>query len=221
MRSTLSTDYERQIGERLDNLRSGRMKLSAYRDFIKTQMDTTINKSDALRKRSDLLQRASDVFKEWLDDSLKHNIEAISDLVTTGLRYIIHDQKLTFKIKQEMKFNRLSMRFVIEDDGVEGDPMASFGGGAVLISSLILRLAVMSRLGMGNLLLLDESMPALANKYVPAAASFMRQLSEQTGINILMVTHNDEFLDHAHQTYEGRKEGVLRLHKRETTSGDP
>jgi len=207
------------MNERLGSLKVGTAKLVAYRDLMKMQADAAEARIAKLQKRADVLQRASDVFKEWLDDSLRQNVGAISDLVTTGLQHIIHDQKLTFKIKQEMKFNRLSMRFTIEDDGVEGDPMSSFGGGAVLTASFILRLAIMSRLGMGNLLLLDESMHALANRYVPAAASFMRQLSEQTGINILMVTHNEEFLNHAHTAYEGRKEGVLRLHKRKT-SGD-
>jgi DNA repair exonuclease SbcCD ATPase subunit len=199
---------------KLEEIQAGVAKLNAYRSVLQTQLETSKSRADHLKKRSDLLQRSSDVFKEWLDDSLRQNVGAISDLVTTGLQHIIHDQVLTFKIKQEMKFNRLFMRFAIEDGGIEGDPMSSFGGGAVLTASLILRLAIMSRLGMGNLLLLDESMHALANKYVPAAASFMRQLSEQTGINILMVTHNEEFLNHAHTAYEGRKEGTLKLYKR-------
>jgi ABC-type lipoprotein export system ATPase subunit len=51
----------------------------------------------------------------------------------------------------------------------------------------------------------------LANAYVPAAASFMRQLSEQTGVNILMVTHNPEFLHNAHTAYEGHKTDSLQL----------
>jgi len=207
------------MNEQLEKIKAGVVRLTAYRDLMRMQVGAADAKASVLQKRSDLLQRAADVFKEWLDDSLRQNVGAISDLVTTGLQHIIHDQKLVFKIKQEMKFNRLSMRFIIEDGGIEGDPMASFGGGAVLTASFILRLAIMSRLGMGNLLLLDESMHALANRYVPAAASFMRQLSEQTGINILMVTHNEEFLNHAHTAYEGRKEGVLRLHKRKA-SGD-
>ena len=207
------------MNDRLSILRSGAAKLSAYRDLVQAQAAAAEAGALQFQQRADLLQHSADVFKEWLDDSLRQNVGAIGDLVTTGLRHIIYDQKLTFKIKQEMKFNRLSMRFVIEDEGVEGDPMASFGGGAVLTASLILRLAIMSRLGMGNLLLLDESMHALANKYVPAAASFMRQLSEQTGINILMVTHNEEFLTHAHTAYEGWKEGALHLQKRKA-SGD-
>ena len=207
------------MNDRLSILRSGAAKLSAYRDLVQAQAAAAEAGALQFQQRADLLQHSADVFKEWLDDSLRQNVGAIGDLVTTGLRHIIYDQKLIFKIKQEMKFNRLSMRFVIEDEGVEGDPMASFGGGAVLTASLILRLAIMSRLGMGNLLLLDESMHALANKYVPAAASFMRQLSEQTGINILMVTHNEEFLTHAHTAYEGWKEGALHLQKRKA-SGD-
>jgi DNA repair exonuclease SbcCD ATPase subunit len=159
-----------------------------------------------LEYRAELFQKCSDIFKAWLEDLLEKNVGSMGKLVTNGLRHIIHDQNLTFKLMQEMKFNRISMKFLIEDDGVEGDPMASFGGGAVLISSFILRLAIISRLGMGNLLLLDESMHALANKYVPDAASFMRQLAERTGVNILMVTHNEEFLDHAHVSYEGWKD---------------
>jgi DNA repair exonuclease SbcCD ATPase subunit len=207
------------LESRLKNLQTGMSKLSAYKELMASQAASAEARALELQHRSNLLQRASDVFKEWLDDSLKQNVGAISDLVTTGLQHIIHDQSLTFKAKQEMKFNRLSMKFIIEDNGVEGDPMASFGGGAVLTASLILRLAIMSRLKMGNLLLLDESMGMLANKYVPAAASFMKQLSEQTGINILMVTHNEEFLNYAHTAYEGRKDSSLRLHKRKL-SGD-
>jgi ABC-type uncharacterized transport system ATPase component len=98
------------------------------------------------------------------------------------------------------------MRFLLEEDGIEADPMTSFGGGAAVVSSLVLRLAVMARLNMANLLLLDESMSALALRYIPAAADFMRQLAEETGVNIFMVTHNEEFMAHAHVAYEGYTE---------------
>ncbi len=69
----------------------------------------------------------------------------------------------------------------------------------------------MARMKMGNLLLLDESMSFLADRYVPNAGSFMRQLSERTGINILMVTHNKEYLNYAHTAYEGHNDGSLKL----------
>jgi DNA repair exonuclease SbcCD ATPase subunit len=203
-----------ELFERLNKLQTNVLRLKTYKDILKSRADSLSLDIEKSQKRVNLLQQSTDVFKGWLDDSIQKNVESISDLVTIGLRHVIYDQNLTFKISQEVKANRLSMKFIIEDDGVEGDPLLSFGGGTVLTASLILRVAIMSRLNMCNLLLLDESMHALANKYVPLAASFMKQLSEQTGINILMVTHNDEFFGHADTAYEGHKDGSLKLHKR-------
>lgn len=178
-------------------------RVSALSDYIGTRIDSTSKELEALKYRSSLYQKCSEVIKVWLENMLDKNVNSIADLVTNGLDHIIDDQDIKFHIKQEAKYNRISMRFAMEADGNEGDPMDSYGGGAVLISSLILRLAIMSRLKMANLLMLDESLNALAVKYIPQCGEFMRQLSEKTGVNILMVTHCDEFLNHAHTAYEG------------------
>lgn len=188
---------------RLQTLKENIARAEAHRDSVRARRETAERVASSLRYDAELQQKSSEVIKSWLDDMLRSNVDSIASLATSGLRHVIHDQDLSFRIKQELKYNRVSMSFVIEDGGVEGDPMSSFGGGAVLVASLILRLAVMSRLGMGNLLLLDETMFALANKYVPSAADFMRQLSEETGVNIFMVTHNEEFMSNAHTAYEG------------------
>lgn len=161
--------------------------------------------------RSDLRQKESEIFKRWLEDMLEENIHSMESLVTSALNHVIHDQKLTFRIRQEQQYNRIAMKFGLEqetDSGtVEGDPMNSFGGGAAVLISLVLRLAVMTRMKMGNLLLLDESLAALANAYVPHAGAFIRQLSERTGINIVIVTHNPLLMDFAHTAYEGTSDG--------------
>lgn len=199
------------IQSRLSHFREGVSKLSAYRDILSSQISALGSEESALLYKSELHQKSSEIFKTWLEDSMRKNVDSMAVLATTGLRHIIHDQNLNFSIKQEPKYNRLAMKFVLEQDGVEGDPLASYGGGAAVVISFVLRIAVMTRMKMANLLLLDESMPALANVYVPAAGAFIRQLAEETGINILMVTHNPEFLSHAHNAYDGRKDDSLRL----------
>jgi DNA repair exonuclease SbcCD ATPase subunit len=187
---------------RLESFKHNVARVRAHRDVLRSQLQSLEDEIAKLKYSAELNQKSSEVYKKWLEDLLKSNVDSISDLVTSGLQHTIRDQTLKFNIKQELKYNRLAMRFVIEEDGIEADPMSSFGGGAVLMASFILRLAVMTRLNMGNLLLLDESMSGLAARYIPNAASFMRQISEDTGINILMVTHNEEFLNHAHKSYE-------------------
>lgn len=160
--------------------------------------------------KSELRQKESEIFKRWLDDMLKQNVSPLETLSTSALRHVIYDQKLSLKMIQEPKYNKISTRFSVEEeteDGtISGDPVASFGGGAAVLISLVMRVVVMSKMKtMGNLILLDESLVAIAKAYVPHAAAFIRQLSEQTGIHILMVTHNSEYLKYSHIAYEGCK----------------
>jgi ABC-type molybdenum transport system ATPase subunit/photorepair protein PhrA len=202
------------LHEKFDEFKQQASRLLMYRDLIRNQIQSEKILIDKSHYNAELNQKSSEIFKTWLEDLLENNVNSISDLVTSGLQSVVHDQNLVFKINQELKYNRLSMRFSIDNDGIEGDPLDSFGGGAVAFISFILRLAIMTRMKMGNLLLLDESLASLANYYVPMAADFMRQLSEKTGINILMVTHNDEFVNYAHTAYEGSKDSSLKLNKR-------
>jgi DNA repair exonuclease SbcCD ATPase subunit len=199
--------------ERFDHLKDGVSRLKSYRDILVFQASEADTSEKEFKYSADLHQKCTEIFKTWLEDSLTKNVDSIAQLATTGLRHVLGDQELSFHIRQDPQKNRLAMRFVVEEDGNEGDPLASFGGGAAVVISLVLRLAVMARMGMGNLLLLDESMAALWNGYVPSCAEFMRQLSEQTGINILMVTHNPEFISNAHVAYEGHKDGSLKLRR--------
>ena len=198
---------------RLRKIQNEVVKLQTYKDLLASQVTAADVIEKDLRYKADLYQKCTELFKTWLEESLDKNVSSMAKLATTGLKHVIGDQELEFHISQDPQKNRLAMKFLLEEDGTEGSPLDSFGGGAAVIISLVLRLAVMARMNMGNLLLLDESMASLANMYVPSCAEFMRQLAEQTGINILMVTHNPEFISHAHIAYEGRKDGSLKLHR--------
>jgi DNA repair exonuclease SbcCD ATPase subunit len=200
-----------ELQNHLDRIKDDVRRVSIYRDMLSKQVSDIDAQEQKLRYHVELRQKEGEILKSWLEDSVHKNIDSMSELATTALQHVIDDQEISFRIQPEPKNNRLQMKFVVEQDGNEGDPLDSFGGGASVIISLVLRLAVMARMNMGNLLLLDESLSALANAYVPNCGAFMRQLSEKTGINILMVTHNQEFLNHAHVSYEGYKDGSLKL----------
>ena len=205
---------------RFSKFKSGLNGLHTYQGILASQLKILEQEEADARYKIELYQKGAEVIKQWLDDSLKTNVDSMADLATMALRHIMFDQELTFRIKQEPKYNRISIKFTLEEESpkgiVEGNPMDSYGGSAAVIISFVLRLAIMSRMGMGNLLLLDESMFAISAQYIPKAAAFMRQLSEETGINILMVTHNPSFLEYAHTAYEGYKTNCLKLTKVKT-----
>lgn len=181
--------------------------------MLKTGISSLEQEEKEKKYEVELYQKLLELFKKWIDESVAKNVDAISDLVTTGLHHIIDDQTIKFTIKPDHKASRIEMQFLVEQDGFSGDPLDSFGGGATAIISFILRVAVMSRVNCSNLLILDESLSALANVYVPGCADFLRKISEELDINILMVTHNNEFLSKAHTAYEGVKGTSLKLHK--------
>ncbi len=207
-------DVQARLNRYMDDLR----KVKAYRSVLKAQRARLSAEEELSKVSADKHQRCSEIFKRWLEDSLDKNVHSMADLATIALRHVIPDQKLQLKIVQEPRYNRMAMRFLLEEEDprggvIEGDPLNSYGGGASAIISLVLRLSVMSRMKMGNLLLLDESMAFVGPAYIPATASFMRRLSESTGVNILMVTHSPEFMANAHVAYEGHKDGSLRLRR--------
>jgi DNA repair exonuclease SbcCD ATPase subunit len=201
--------------------RNGHIRVSTYKDVLSAEAQRLQEELEQARYQTELHQKCLEIFKAWLEESLKKNVDSMAELATLALRQVIPGQELTFEVRQDMKHNRVSIRFVLLENGpygiVEGDPIHSYGGGAAVVISLVLRLAVMARMHMGNLLMLDESMFALSNVYVPNAISFFRQLSERTGVNILMVTHNPEYAMNAHTAYEGSKnDGQFKLRKLKT-----
>lgn len=204
--------------DRIELLKSNVQKVDVVHGIVSGRVQKNKTSLTTLSDHLMIVNKCNELFKSLLETAIHNNVTSIEALVTSGLSYVINDQKLVFKIVQEHKNNRLAMRFQLEQDGVLGDPLSSFGGGAAVVVSLILRIAFMQRLKLGNLLILDESMVALANAYVPNAADFMKQLSEQTGINILMVTHNNEFLRNAHLSYECIKTDSLHLRKLERSN---
>jgi len=197
----------------LDSVSSDLLRVSTARSILEKNRNELTALMEDDKTRQDQYAKCLEIFKTWLESSIESNINSIADLATEGLRNILNDQELIFKIKQEHRNNKLWMKFIIESDGIEGDPLTSYGGGAAMICSLVLRVSMMKRLGLCDLLLLDETMVAVSNAYVGNTAEFMRSLAEKAGIHILMVTHNQEFVDNSHVSYEGTKIDHLKLRK--------
>ncbi len=78
------------------------------------------------------------------------------------------------------------------------------------VESILLRVVVLSRRGLRPLLILDESLAAVAEQYVPQVGSFLKLLAERMSIDILVVTHNPVLVESANVAYriQPLKEGV-------------
>lgn len=79
--------------------------------------------------------------------------------------------------------------------------MDEYGGGYVDVIAFALRIALLELLHIPGPVILDESFKMVSRDhgFAERAGRFLRQLSEDLGRQIILVTHNDEIASSAHR----------------------
>jgi DNA repair exonuclease SbcCD ATPase subunit len=134
--------------------------------------------------------------------------DTIEQLVTRGLQQIF-DDSLSFHIIQTVKAKAASVEFVVRTSlaggGVVDTPvMDARGGGLAATIGFLLRVVILL-LKRGNddptVLVLDETFAMVSAEYLPHVAEFLRTLVDDTGMQIIMVTHQEELTENADLVY--------------------
>jgi len=154
------------------------------------------------------LQKVEEVLKALLDILVTRQVKVIEEIVTEGFRSIFFDQNLNFKAEISQKYGKISIDFYIEQLSssgvlVRGAPLESFGGGPASIASLLLRVLTMRKTKNYPLLLLDESLAAVADIYIENTSKFLKTLSEETNIPLLLISHKNAYIDYSSRAYLG------------------
>lgn len=131
----------------------------------------------------------------------------IEDLVTRGLQTIF-DSTLSFHIVQSVKGKQAVVEFMVRTtlagSVVETPVLEARGGGLAATIGFLLRLVVML-LSTGtqqeNILVLDETFGMVSDEYLPALAGFLREIVDKTGVQIVMVTHQQMWTEVADKVY--------------------
>lgn len=141
----------------------------------------------------------------------------IETLVTHGVQTIFGDD-LTFHVISEQKANRaevsFSLRSSMGDETVETPILDARGGGVAAVVGFLLRLIITLLREDRPLLVLDETFAQVSDGYLPNVGQFVKELVDQTGAQILMVTHSDVFAEYADAKYQvTQKNGVSVVEK--------
>jgi DNA repair exonuclease SbcCD ATPase subunit len=84
--------------------------------------------------------------------------------------------------------------WVVDADGNLGDPISAFGGGLVDITSFALRIICYSCDHKAPLLVLDEPFRFVSRDLLMVAADILKKVAEDWGVQIILVTHEEEFI---------------------------
>lgn len=141
------------------------------------------------------------------DQQLKAQ-ESIEKLVTEGLQTIF-DDTLSFHILQKVSGKNATVEFKVrtalpDNRVVETDVLDARGGGLAAVIGFLLRVVVMLLEQDGQkekILILDETFAHVSEDYLAPLGEFLKELKNETGVQIILVTHQQEFTDHADKVY--------------------
>jgi hypothetical protein len=188
------------------SLQSDFIRVSTLRDACsKSVLDA---ESDVLKleAESEVLSRVSDLFRTLMDKEVMDNSKVVEKLLTEGLQAVFDDIDLSVRSEIDVKRGKVSIDLITvqkQADGTTTEGLCTevYGGSVSTVESVILRIVVLTRRGLRPLLLLDESLAAVAEGYVPRVGQFLSLLSRRMGVDILAVSHNPTLIEASDTSY--------------------
>lgn len=115
----------------------------------------------------------------------------IANVVTRCLEAVF-DDAYHLVIEFTRKRNRTEAVIQFERNGMLVDPMSASGGGVVDVAAFALRVACLTlQKDLEQVLVLDEPFKFLSKEYRPRVRQLLETLSQELGVQILMITHLD------------------------------
>lgn len=141
---------------------------------------------------------------EYAREQLKARIE---ETVTAALQVAGFPGNPRFKVLLTERAGQPAAEWRVLETQADGTEMEtsvedSHGGGLVDVISLALRLALLqlSRPKPAPLVILDEPGKHVSAEFAPNVAFFLKQFGQQTGHQVIMITHNETLADMADAT---------------------
>lgn len=160
-----------------------------------------------LKTQRESFERAAAVLSSIGEERQQQAQLKVEELVTRGLQSVFGEE-YGFRIEQTSVGARPEVNFLVRsstDDGkiIETDVMSSRGGGLAAVVGFLLRVVIMllSKKSQESVIFLDETFGMLSAEYEGRMAEFLKKISEETGITIVLVTHSDAYSDLADKRY--------------------
>lgn len=185
----------------IEELQSKVDRIEGVCSSLKEREETLEKEVKDLKKEGEILNKSSLVLKHLLDIMVKDDIDKMADLVTYGLKTIFDDQDLSFKPVLSKRKDKINIDLKTCNGDIEGE-FGSFGGSVAVIESFILRLLCILKMKLAKFVMLDETFAAVGDVYIPNTSKLISELSKKLNMDVLLVTHQREFLKNANTAYQ-------------------
>jgi DNA repair exonuclease SbcCD ATPase subunit len=178
-------------------------RLQGRREQIQSDIAKTKKQKMHIRRTARQHEQAREIIREVglkTQQELQYHISDITSMALEAVFPEPYDLVVEFVERR----NKTECDLYFQRNGNKTDPLSAAGGGAVDVASFALRVASWSMQSPHSrpVLILDEPFRYLSTGLQPKASEMLKEISEQLGLQIIMVTHEEELLTDADKTFQ-------------------
>lgn len=154
----------------------------------------------------DLLEVSKPYIDDVIDKFSETALKRLEDLLSLGLARIFQDRDYRVEIRvSEKRSSKCAELYLIDD----GHPFlmrdSCVAGGILVVVGFLIQVFYVANLDLAKILFLDEALSNISTQYLPNFFSFVKELSRQIGLTVVLITHDTRFLEYADRIYKVSK----------------
>jgi len=189
----------------LDRLNKKIAQLEAKQEVLQADIQKSDTLIASIGKDIVTLEQANIFFSNQVEMKVSKIKGRIEQLVNSGLSAIFEDS-LKLVIESSVKYNKTTFSLKIENDNVLGME-ETHGGGVLSVVAFILRVVITLLTDKRKFLVFDESLSMVSIGYQNRLSQFIRQLCDDLGFTVLLISHQPALSEYASIKYEVRRAG--------------
>ena len=172
-------------------------------DSTRKSIDELSSKIDDLKYDQSVLKMCKPIIDDLINKFSDSLLKKLESLLTIGLKQIFFDRNYSIKIRVVEKRNVKCVEILLDDNGnlipVKDSNVA--GGILVVIASIIQIFYLINLPNVAKAMFLDEQFSQLSKSYIPKFMEFLHNLCDDTGLSIVLITHDPKFMLYRDRTY--------------------
>jgi len=209
-------NFENEITNLLIKYRGIQSSIESTKNSI-ADVDSKIHDLECEKNTLKLCKPIIDDIISKFSDSLLRKLE---ELLTIGLKKIFYDRDYSLQIKVVDKRNTKCVELLLNDSGnlipVKNSNIA--GGVLVVIATIIQVFYIVNLPNVSNCMFLDEQLGQVSSQYIDNFIEFIKTLCNETGLSIVLITHDSKFMKYGDRIYVADK-GKFTLQEAEYVEG--
>jgi len=190
------------VKEEINKALAKLVKDRATQEYLSEKLEKEEKLLIELKRNADDLLEVRALFQKAAQDTQQKLEFHISNLVSTALAAVF-DDPYSFQLEFVQKRNKTEAELWFVRNGEKMKPVDASGGGAVDVASFALRIAFWSLTkNTRPLIILDEPFKHLSADLQSRASDMLRMLSENLGLQILLVSHIDQLISGADKEFK-------------------